>query len=156
MLEVALHPSFSIPAGSIVGGPATVTSAPIFVKPYIFERATRECVMSPIIETFSPSIVPFFSFTVSMSRRAWLGCSCAPSPAFTTGQARYFESMPGVPEDECRITMQSGLIASRFLAVSLKVSPFTTELEETEIFTASALMRFAAISKEVRVLVDAS
>src|SRR3989304_106913 len=156
MLVVALHPNFSMPGGSIVGGPATVTSAPIFVKPYMFDLATREWVMSPIIEILMPSIPPSLSLTVSMSSSAWLGCSCAPSPAFTTGHARYLESMAGVPEQECLTTMQSGLMASRFLAVSLSVSPFTTELVETEMFMQSALMRLAVISKEVRVLVEAS
>ena len=64
--------------------------------------------------------------------------------------------MCGVPEEAWRTTMQSGRMASRFLAVSLSVSPFTAELVDTEILTASALMRLAAISNDVLVLVEAS
>ena len=52
--------------------------------------------------------------------------------------------------------MTSGAMASRFLAVSTRVSPFTMLLEEVEILMASALSRLAAISKEVRVRVEAS
>jgi hypothetical protein len=44
-------------------------------------------------------------------------------------------------------------MASRFLAVSARVSPLEMLLVEAEILTVSALSRFAAISKEVLVLV---
>jgi hypothetical protein len=44
-------------------------------------------------------------------------------------------------------------MASRFFAVSSKVSPFTMLLVEADMLKVSALSRFAAISKEVRVLV---
>jgi hypothetical protein len=67
-----------------------------------------------------------------------------------------FESWCGAPGDEWRITMQSGAIASRLRAVSTSVSPFVTEEDEAEILTASADNRFAAISKDVRVRVEAS
>jgi hypothetical protein len=52
--------------------------------------------------------------------------------------------------------MQSGAIASRFRAVSNKVSPLLTLEVETLTFTASADKRFAAISKDVRVRVEGS
>jgi len=51
--------------------------------------------------------------------------------------------------------MISGFIASMFRAVSIRVSPFVAELVEAAILKVSALIRLAAISKEVRVLVDA-
>ena len=44
-------------------------------------------------------------------------------------------------------------MASRFLAVSTSVSPLTMLLVEAEMLTVSALNLFAAISKEVLVLV---
>src|SRR6185295_17746419 len=54
------------------------------------------------------------------------------------------------------MTMQSGAIASRFRAVSSRVSPFVTLDVETLTFTASADRRLAAISNEVLVRVDDS
>ena len=50
----------------------------------------------------------------------------------------------------------SGCIASRFLAVSISVSPFVAELVDAEILKVSALILFAAISKESLVRVDGS
>jgi hypothetical protein len=47
-------------------------------------------------------------------------------------------------------------MASRFLAVSRRVSPLTTLLVEAEILIVSALRRFPAISNEVLVRVEAS
>ena len=49
--------------------------------------------------------------------------------------------------------MMSACIDSMFLAVSSKVSPFTMLLVDGEKFMTSALNRFAASSKEVRVRV---
>ena len=47
-------PSASTPAGSSVCGPITRTSgAPSVVRPWISERATRECSTSPTIATVS-------------------------------------------------------------------------------------------------------
>ena len=46
----------------------------------MFERATRECRMSPTIVTVSPSMRPFSWRTVKQSSSAWVGCSWAPSP----------------------------------------------------------------------------
>lgn len=45
----------------------------------------------------------------------------------------------------------SGFMAMRFLAVSIRVSPFRMELVEAEMLKVSALIRFAAISKDIRV-----
>ena len=44
---VASTPISSIRGGSSVGGPQTMTCAPIFVSSQMFERTTRECAMSP-------------------------------------------------------------------------------------------------------------
>ena len=47
-------PSASTPLGRSVCGPMTLTSgAPSVVRPWISERATRECRMSPTIATVS-------------------------------------------------------------------------------------------------------
>ena len=54
------------------------------------------------------------------------------------------------------MTMQSGDMASRFRAVSSRVSPLLTLEVEALMLTASAERRLAAISKEVRVLVEGS
>ena len=50
----------------------------------------------------------------------------------------------------------SGDMASRFLAVSKSVSPFTTLLVPPVMLRVSALRRFAASSNDVRVRVEAS
>src|SRR3972149_8057061 len=50
----------------------------------------------------------------------------------------------------------SGLLASRFFAVSRRLSPFTTDDEEPEMLMMSAESHFPAISKEVRVRVEGS
>src|SRR5262252_10732532 len=54
------------------------------------------------------------------------------------------------------MTIASGAIACKFSAVSIRVSPLTTLEVEAEILIASADKRFAAISKLVRVRVEAS
>src|ERR1700752_1448558 len=54
------------------------------------------------------------------------------------------------------MTMQSGAIASRFRAVSSRVSPLLTLEVETLTLTASADKRLAAISKDVLVRVEGS
>ena len=65
-------------------------------------------------------------------------------------------SIWGAPAALCLITMASGFMASRFRAVSIRVSPFTTLLVVAEILMVSALSLFPAISKDVLVLVLAS
>ena len=75
-------------AGTRVDGPTRVTAAPIFVRAWIFERATRLKRMSPRIATFRPRSEPRCSFIVKVSSSPWVGCSCAPSPALMTGMSR--------------------------------------------------------------------
>src|SRR5947199_10301484 len=65
-------------------------------------------------------------------------------------------SVWGAQEAKCRMTTQSAAIASSVFAVSISVSPFETLLVDCETFTTSAESRFAAISNDVRVRVDAS
>ena len=91
-----------------------------------------------------------------MSRIAWVGCSCVPSPALimiaSINSVRCF----GAPGVGWRITTASIFMASRFWAVSLKLSPFFRLLEEAVKFTVSALSRFCASSKLIRVRVEFS
>ncbi len=62
----------------------------------------------------------------------------------------------GAPEAACRITMASGRMAASVFSVSTSDSPLVTLEPEALIETASAPMRLAAISKLVRVRVEAS
>src|SRR5437763_15219530 len=54
-------PSFSNSRGTRVLGPTSVTRAPSFRRPKMFERATRLNKMSPMMATCSPSIFPLRS-----------------------------------------------------------------------------------------------
>ena len=54
------------------------------------------------------------------------------------------------------MTIMSGCMATRFSAVSMSVSPFSTEEPEAVKLSVSAERRFSAISNETRVRVDAS
>ena len=60
------------------------------------------------------------------------------------------------PEIECLIITKSGFIELRVSAVSLKVSPFLSEEPSIFIFMISAPSLLAAISKDIRVLVEGS
>src|SRR5713101_4587332 len=142
--------------GSSFCGPATVTVMPILRMPWMLERATRLWVMSPTRVTLSPSRWPFFSRIVRRSSSAWVGCSCAPSPAFTTEHLRCLARSAGPPAALWRTTTTSGLMASMFFAVSRKLSPFSALEPETEKLMTSAESHLPAISKEVRVRVEAS
>ena len=51
------------------------------------ERATRLCAMSPQMATVSPASLPLARRMVNASSSACVGCSCVPSPAFTTPRA---------------------------------------------------------------------
>src|SRR5215813_12217576 len=149
-------PRSSTPGGISVGGPATVTLMPILRIPAMLERATRLWAMSPTIATESPSRWPRFSRIVIRSRSAWVGCSCIPSPAFTTEHRSARASMCAAPDAAWRITTQSGLIASMLRAVSMSVSPLTTLEDDPETLMTSADSHLPAISNEVRVRVEGS
>src|ERR1041385_5446986 len=119
----------------------------------MFERATRLCAISPTIATRSPSNGNPRSRIVYRSRRAWVGCSCHPSPALMTEDFTPRARVSAAPADGCRKTIMSACIASILRAVSSKVSPLTTLLDDGEKLITSALSRFAASSNDVRVLV---
>src|SRR6185295_6395890 len=119
----------------------------------MFERATRLCAMSPTIATRSPSNDNPLSRIFYRSKRACVGCSCHPSPALMTEDFTPRARVSAAPADGCRKTMISACIASILRAVSSKVSPLTTLLDDGEKLITSALSRFAASSNEVRVLV---
>ena len=146
----------SSPGGTSVGGPAITTEAPSLLSSHRFERATRLCRMSPTIATRSPLSRPFFCRIVSASSRACVGCSCAPSPAFTTEKRQWRASMCGAPELAWRMITMSGFIASRLRAVSSSVSPLVTLEAAVAIERLSAESTRSAISNEERVRVDGS
>src|SRR5215217_1200240 len=149
-------PSSSTWRGSSDAGPHTPTSAPSLVRPQMLLRATRLCRMSPQIAILSPLIRPNRSRSVSMSSRPCVGCSCLPSPALITLERIRCPRNWAAPEAPCRITTMSIRMASRFLAVSTRVSPLLTDEPAAATFTVSAESRFSANSKEIRVRVEAS
>ena len=112
--------------------------------------------MSPQIATLRPSSRPRRWRIVRASSRAWVGCSCAPSPALTTPAFRWRARKCGTPGEPWRMTIRSGDMAWRFLAVSSSDSPFSTELPLAEKLSESAESHFSAVSKEKRVRVEAS
>src|SRR5881296_4628679 len=120
------------------------------------ERATRECRTSHTRHTLMPSILPCLSRMVRRSSRPCVGCSCLPSPALMTLERIRLPRNSAAPEEGWRMTTMSIRIASRFRAVSTRVSPFCTELPLAATLTVSAERRFSANSNEIRVRVDAS
>ena len=79
-----------------------------------------------------------------------------PSPALMIGVSRYRGRKCGAPDAAWRITIASGRIAASVFSVSTSDSPLDTLDGDAVIETASAPSRLAAISKLVRVRVDAS
>src|SRR5438093_6859012 len=119
----------------------------------MLDRATRLCAISPTMATRSPLNSSLRSLSVNRSRSAWVGCSCQPSPPLMTEDLTPLAKVSAAPAAGWRSTMMSACIASMLRAVSSKVSPFTTLLEDGEKLITSALSRLAASSKDVRVLV---
>ena len=93
---------------------------------------------------------------VKASSSAWVGCSCVPSPAFTTLPRTQRASRCGAPEAGCRITTASAPIASSVSAVSLRLSPLATLEPLAEKLMTSADSRLAAASNEILVRVESS
>src|SRR5438552_15470498 len=93
-----------------------------------------------------------------MSSNPCVGCAWRPSPALITCtcEATWFAIRWAAPLEECRTTNMSACIAQRLSTVSSKVSPLVED--DTVIFRlmASAVRRFAAVSKVVRVRVEGS
>src|SRR5437773_10885963 len=119
----------------------------------MLERATRLNKISPMIATCRPAILPLRSRIVYRSRSAWVGCSCAPSPALITLAFSPLARNCGAPAELWRSTIMSACNASRLRAVSLSVSPLVRLEVVAEILITSALRRNAASSNDVRVRV---
>ena len=162
-LAKALAPIASIPAGINAGGAHKRTSAPKACRHNRFDLATRLCRMSPQITTLSPVKSSARSplsrkawRSASASSSAWVGCSCCPSPALSTGQSTLSAISPVAPLDPWRMTIASARIALSVIAVSISVSPFFTLDVAACIFTTSAPSRLPAISKLSSVRVEFS
>ena len=151
-----MHPRLSTSRGISVGGPQTVTSAPMRVKAWMLERATRLCMTSPTIQIAAPSSEPSLRRSVNTSSSAWLGCSCLPSPAFTTDADVWRATRSAAPAQGARITIAAGSYADSVAIVSRSDSPLSTlePLERTA--TTSAERRLAASSNDELVRVLAS
>src|SRR6267378_3799970 len=95
---------------------------------------------------------------VKRSSNPWVGCACRPSPAFTTCSCglTYRAMRNGAPEEAWRTTKISACMADRFATVSRSDSPLVCEESAMFRLMTSADSRFAAISKVVRVRVEAS
>src|ERR1700735_4398654 len=148
--------SISSSRGTHMAGPYRVMRAPNLLSKWMLERATRLCRMSPRMVTRKPSNFPLRSRMVSASSKAWVGCSCVPSPAFTTGTPRRWATNSGAPEELCRITIPSGRMASRVHTVSSSDSPFFRLEDSACKFMVSAPRRAAAVAKLMRVRVEFS
>ena len=145
-----------MPRGTSVGGPQRITRAPSLVRPQMFDRATREWLMSPTRPTVRPSIRPLARRIVSRSSRPCVGCSWAPSPALMIDALTCWASRCGAPGVGWRTTITSAPIASMFLAVSMNVSPLERLETLAEKSCTSAESRLAARLKLVRVRVEFS
>jgi hypothetical protein len=122
----------------------------------MFDRATRECRTSPTIQIEQPSSAPSRVRSVWTSSRAWVGCSCLPSPALMIAASVHVDTSAAAPAHGVRMTIASGLWAPRVRTVSLSDSPFSTLEPLAAKLTTSALRRLAASSKLDRVRVEAS
>src|SRR5262245_52694831 len=156
MSPVASTPKRSTPDGMSVDGATTRTLAPSVVSRMMFERATRECRMSPQMAITSPSTPPLLRRIVRASSSAWVGCSCAPSPALTTEQSTFCASSSTAPDAWWRTTMMSGRMALSVTAVSISVSPLRIEEEPVDMFITSAPSRLPASSNDAWVRVETS
>src|ERR1051325_9596737 len=151
-------PTPSTPSGSRVCGPITRTSGtPSVVRPWISERATRECSTSPTIATTS-RVKSFLWRIVYRSSSPCVGCAWRPSPALTTCSCglTWRAMRNGAPDEACRTTKMSACMAERFATVSSSDSPLVAD--DTAMFRlmTSAERRLAAISNVVRARVEGS
>ena len=107
-----------------------------------------------MITTFFPLTPPRVCLMEKESSRAWVGCSCAPSPALTMRALTCLARKSPAPSFGCLITMMSTFIDRMLLTVSIRDSPFLTEDWAAEKLMMSADSLFSASSKEslVRVL----
>ncbi len=149
----------SRPIGKRVRGAITrMSGQPRVLSASMFERATRECRISPTIATDSCSKFPLCRRMVSMSSIPWVGCAWRPSPPLITATLGLTCSAMkcAAPESLWRTTNMSAAIASRLRRVSVSVSPLLVEEVDTFRLITSADSRWAASSKVVRVRVEFS
>ena len=150
------QPQRSASPGTRVGGPISRTRAPIIDSIDTLDRATRLWAMSPQMATVSPPTSPNARRRLSRSSRAWVGCSCRPSPALTTAQPTFCDSRAAAPEAPWRTTSTSGFMAFSVAAVSIRVSPLAVDEVRGLSAVTSAPSRLAAISNEALVRVEFS
>ena len=143
-------------AGSRVRGAMMRTSpAPRVLRAASWERATRECKMSPTIATVSWPKSPLCRRMVNMSSMPWVGWEWRPSPALMTltPGATCWAIKWAAPLSAWRTTNMSTCMASRLRRVSSRVSPLDVEEAAMLRVSTSADSRLAANSKVVRVRV---
>ena len=118
--------------------------------------------MSPTMAIVRPArSSPRRSVSVSVSSRACVGCSCAPSPALITAETSPTLSTARARSSELpalawRMMMAAGSMAASVRPVSHSDSPLLTLEEAEAMLTTCAPSRWAAISKLARVRVLAS
>ena len=109
------------------------------------------------MQIFLPrSSPPTASRMEKASSSACVGCSCVPSPALTMLASMRLARKWCAPGAGWRMTTISTFIARMLFTVSSSVSPFLTEELAAEKLTVSALNRFSASSKLMRVRVEFS
>ena len=122
----------------------------------MFERATRECRMSPTIATRRPSKRRNSWCSVIRSSSAWVGCACVPSPALITWPSNASASRRAKPDSGWRTTITRTPIPRSVSAVSAIVSPLPRlDAPGANVIT-SAPTRCSASVNDVAVRVDAS
>jgi len=85
--------------------------------------------------------------SVRRSSNACVGCSCMPSPAFSTGRRVSASSSQGAPDELWRRMIASAPSALSVRPVSFSVSPFSMLDERLETSVVSAPSPLAASSK---------
>ena len=119
----------------------------------MFERATRECLMSPTITIRLPSRLPSFLRNVYASSSAWVGWACQPSPALMMWALVWRAAKYGAPEEPCLRTKTLAPTASSVRTVSTSDSPLSALEPLPARLITSALSTLPANSKDARVRV---
>ena len=151
------RPCCSMPAGSRVGGAIDAdpgAAARRAAGGWSGRRANERCRRRSRRSALRCG--PCARRMVSASSRAWVGCSCAPSPALITEQPTFWLRRLTAPAAGWRTTRTSGRMALSVVAVSISVSPLVTEDEATDMFMTCAPSRLPAISNEPWVRVEGS
>ncbi len=157
-------PIASTCAGSSVFGPITRTSGvPSVVRPWISERATRECRTSPTIATvrlWNVLLVVADRVEVEQPlRRVRVAAVAGVDHVHVrcgAWRSRCCAMRCGAPDCAWRTTKMSASIATRLSTVSSSVSPLLVDEAPMLRLMTSADSRFAAISNVVRVRVEFS